>query len=146
MAGKFIVGTILILIIGFGFYGYQLYTAMEQIKVTKASLASFDLQGFPIPSKILLQVDLYVRNPTSASIELDKLSYRVYINDKFAAEGTKYSILIPANSITPLRIPVEITTSDILNLIASLVKEDKKNINLDIKGVMDVPIKLFGGI
>jgi hypothetical protein len=54
LKGKVIGGIILILIIGFGFYGYQLYTAMEQIEVTKVSLASLELQGFPIPSKILL--------------------------------------------------------------------------------------------
>ena len=144
MKGKVIGGIILILIIGFGFYGYQVYTAMEQIEVTKVSLASLELQGFPIPSKILLQVDLYVKNPTSTSVEIDKLSYMVYVNDKFATEGTKYSILIPANSVTPLRIPAEITTSDMLNLIASLIKEGKKSINVDIKGVIDLPIKFFG--
>ena len=85
-----------------------------------------------------------MKNPTSTSVEIDKLSYMVYVNDKFATEGTKYSILIPANSVTPLKIPAEITTSDMLNLIASLIKEGKKSINVDIKGVIDLPIKFFG--
>jgi len=31
-----------------------------------------------------------------------------------------------------------------LNLIASLIKEGKKSINVDIKGVIDLPIKFFG--
>jgi len=37
LKGKVIGGIILILIIGFGFYGYQVYTAMEQIEVTDLS-------------------------------------------------------------------------------------------------------------
>jgi len=104
------------------------------------------LEGWPIPSRITLDVDLYVENPTDASVELERLSYKVYINDKFIAEGTKIYILIPANSEMSIKIPVEITASDLLNFIVSLIWEGRRDINVDVKGVVNVPLKFFGVI
>ena len=105
--------------------------------MTRISVTSFRLEGWPIPSRITLDVDLYVENPTDVSVELERLSYKVYINDKFIAEGTKIYILIPANSERPIKIPVEITVSDLLNFIVSLIWEGRRDINVDIKGLRE---------
>ena len=144
MIGKVISAVALVLLIGLGFYGYQLYTATKQIQVTEVSIASPDLRGWPIPSRIRLELDFYVENPTPFDVELERLSYKVYVNDRFVAEGVKGYVLIPANSATPIRIPLEITALDVLKAMASQIMEGKRDVKVDVRGMADVPIKLFG--
>lgn len=146
MLGKAIGLFFIILVAGFGYYGYQLYTAAEGIEVTSVSVSSLNLGNGLIPSKISLELDIKVKNPSSTTVQLDRLSYNIYINDKFAAEGTKAFIEIPANRETPIRIPVDIVISDVLNLVGSLIMEGKRTIQIDIVGTVDVPILLFGSI
>ncbi|MEM2922444.1 MAG: LEA type 2 family protein, partial [Candidatus Bathyarchaeia archaeon] len=146
MWGKAFAAALAILLVGLGFHGYQLYSAARGIELTRVSIASFELKGRPIPTYIFLQLDLYLRNPTSTYIELERLSYKIYINDRFAAEGEKEHIFIPASSETPVRLPVEIATSDILNLVISLLREGGRNLDVEVKGLMHIPIKLFGAV
>lgn len=144
--GKVFAVVLLILIAGLGIYFYQLYTAAKEVEITRISIVSFEVKGFPTPSKILMELELYVRNPTNTYIELEKLSYIIYINGKYAGEGLREYILIPANSETPIKILAETTLSDILKLIATLIQEGKRSIVIEVKGMMHIPIKLFGTI
>ena len=146
MKGKIAALVIVIIFLGFGFYGYQLYVTANEIEVTNISLSSLEVKGWPIPTKILLEIDLYVKNPTSYSVDIERLTYDIYINGKFAAEGTRGYFLISPNSQKPIGIPLEITTSDILRLIGSLITEGNRDIEVDIKGMIDIPIKFFGVI
>lgn len=45
--GKIIGTVLLILIVGLGIHIYQLYTAANKIEITKISVASFRVEGFP---------------------------------------------------------------------------------------------------
>lgn len=149
MRGKIAILIVLIVIAGFGYHSYQLYTAAREIELTRVSIASFDVKstllGF-IPTKIELTLDLYLRNPTSFSVEIERLFYKVYVNDQFTAEGLKNNIFIPSHSETPVRIPVEIAASDIIKLVWSLITEGKGVIKVDIRGIVDIPLKFFGVI
>ena len=124
----------------------QLYIAAREVELTEMSVSSLKLEGFPLPSKLSLILDLHIKNPTATSIELEDLHYIVYVNDVYLFEGYKERILIPAQTESIVKIPAETTASDLLNLIRSLMLEGGEIVEVEVRGTVNVPIKFLGAV
>jgi len=144
----FAVIIVVVILLGLGVYGYELMTVAGSVSV-KASVKSVSVEGFNppfdfYPDAIHLTIRLDINNPSSFSAEIDRVIYKVYIEDHFLGEGIKENIYIPANTELPLDIDFTARTSDILNIIADQLKRGDNAIDYRVEILATIPIKLFG--
>jgi len=134
LRGKIAALIIASILLYLAFHGYQLYTASREIELT----------GVSIP--LALALDLHWRNPTSSPIEIERLSYEVYANDRLVAYGSLKDYTLPPNSETPIRISVENMDFDSIRLSSRYRPGFLKLVKgiITIKGVVDIPLKFFG--
>lgn len=142
---------ILILILGVGVHFYQMYTVAKSIEFKGASIDSFSIEGFnppfdPIPDAISLRFRVLVYNPTSYSLELDRLTYTFYIEERYLGEGIKENIYIRPNGETTLYFDFTTRTGDILRILGDMIMRGDTAIDYEIKGIATVPVKLFGAV
>jgi len=142
--------SVFVIVLGLGVYAYQLIVVANALSVS-ASVTSVSLEGFNppwdfYPDVIIFTIRVNINNPTSYSIEIDRIFYRVYIEDHYVGEGYKEHIYISPSSVTPIYLDFRVSTSDVLEIIADLLKSGDNAIDYRIDMVITIPIKLFGVI
>ena len=151
---------ILMLILGIGYHLYQLYYTAQNITI-RVSVDSIELGGLNppldlVPNAINLRFKVLVDNPSPYSIEIERLQYTVYIEERYLGEVvSKEDIYIASHATTPIYLSFRYlsfraTTSDVLGIIGDLIKRGDTAIDYSIKGFIRgsirIPVKLFGTI
>jgi len=140
--GKIVATIIVILIlVGFGYYFYQLYTVAKNVKVEDATISNISFEGF---NKIFITFKVVVNNPSNYGVTLEKITYEIYFDGQYLGEGIKKDIYIPSNSKKPIYFSLETTGTNVVNLIKNLLKQ--KIINYKVSGIISLPIKPYGTI
>ena len=87
---------------------------------------------------------MLVDNPSPYSVEIERLQYMVYIEERYLGDGFKEDIYIASHATTPVYLSFRATTSDILRIVGDLIKRGDTTIDYSIKGSIRIPVKLFG--
>lgn len=87
---------------------------------------------------------LQVNNSGPIDVVIEKIYYKVYINNKYLGEGVKENIMIERGE-NNIDICLSSKSKDIINSILSTLKGRGK-VNVTVKGYIEVPIKSFGVI
>jgi len=140
---------IVILILGMAYHLYQLYYATQNITVQAISVDNIELEGLNppldlIPNAINFRFKVLVDNPSPYSVEIERLQYMVYIEERYLGDGFKEDIYIASHATTPVYLSFRATTSDILRIVGDLIKRGDTAIDYSIKGFIRIPVKLFG--
>ena len=141
-----VLALIIILTLAIGIHLVQLNEIKNNLKVEGLKLKDVDATGSiaGIPTGIRLSLELLVRNPTSYTLDVERLTYDIYVEDRLLGEGTLQHLVIPAHSTHPVPITLEITATDVISLLINYIKSGVLRIKAS--GIIDVPIKLFGVI
>jgi LEA14-like dessication related protein len=137
---------VLIIAIGFAIPIYQLNELRNKITVESIELRKINPKGdiFGIPTTVELSFDVNINNPTSYTLDIERITYTIYLQNIKIHEGAKHDITIPANSRTPISFEIEIDIAEAVSTIVDMMKHGV--IECRITGIIDVPIKLFGVI
>lgn len=127
-----------------GYHTHQLYTGAEKIEVLRATVKTLQLQGFPIPSKIILEIELQLDNPSPVTLEIERLNCRILFNNVLIGEGVREKIKLPGNTSVNTTILIETEISDIVENILVQILQGKKNITVTLEGSMEIPVKPLG--
>jgi len=138
----FLVFLILVGVVGIAYDLIRVKHAAEQLKVVDVGVGSVNLSGFPVPTKIDLDIRLKIHNPVDYTITVDKLTYDIYINNRFVGQGVKQNLVIHGNGESIITIPVSVTSADIVTAIVEVLKTG--TIQVMVKGAIEVPVRWFG--
>jgi len=116
--------------------------AADQLEVVDVGVGSVDFSGFPVPTKIDLDIRLKIHNPTDYTIAVDKLTYEIYINNRFVGQGVKQDLVIHGDGESDITMPVSITSADAIAAIIEVLKTG--TIQVMMRGAIDVPVRWFG--
>jgi len=95
-----------------------------------------------VPTKIDLDIRLKIHNPTDYTIAVDKLTYEIYINNRFVGQGVKQDLVIHGDGESDITMPVSITSADAIAAIIEVLKTG--TIQVMMRGAIDVPVRWFG--
>jgi len=138
----------LVIVVGFAVPLYQLNELRTKLTIQEVKVSGISQKGtiplIGIPSTIEIGFDVIISNPTPYTLDLERMTYTVFLQGTQFTEGFKHDILIPPNSTTPVRIDIEIDLLKTASIVVDAVKRGV--VEYKIVGVVDVPIKLFGFI
>ena len=138
----FLVFLILVGVAGIAYDLIRVKQAAEQLKVVDVGVGSVDLSGFPVPTRIDLDIRLKIRNPVDYTIAVDKLTYDIYINNRFVGQGAKQNLVIYGNGESVIAMPVSITSADAIAAIIEVLKTG--TIQVMVRGTIEAPVRWFG--
>jgi len=144
----------LILVLGVAAYIYRMHAAATAAEVEGVSVAGFTFEGFNPPTDIApdglhLTFQVLVYNPTSTPLELNRLTFTVYVVGHHLGEGVREDTCPRqrGDADTPR---VNIQAGDapkiVRDVIWDAVKRGDTTNDYEIKGVATIPVKLFGTI
>ncbi len=139
-----VLALIITLALGIGIHLAQLNEIKNNLKVEGLRFKNIDVTGdvAGIPTGIKLNLELLVQNPTSYTLDIERLTYNIYVEDRLLGEGTLQHLVIPAHSTHPIPVTLEISAADAISLLIDYIRSG--GLRIKISGMIDVPIKLFG--
>ncbi|RLE84015.1 MAG: hypothetical protein DRJ67_11240, partial [Thermoprotei archaeon] len=101
-----VLALIITLALGIGIHLAQLNEIKNNLKVEGLRFKNIDVTGdvAGIPTGIKLNLELLVQNPTSYTLDIERLTYNIYVEDKLLGEDTLQHLVIPAHSTHPIPI------------------------------------------
>ena len=155
-----IITPLLILLVGLGIWAYQGYQVYKNTRIIDCRISNIlpsdwsiiSIPSIPIripfPKKILIDFEIILENPSSASFEIRDVIYDVYVKDTYLGQGSRSSIIIiPGRN--RLTFSFETRTEKLLVVLGKIIYEAIKResyyilLDIEIKGVIRIPIKLF---
>ena len=135
---------IAILAIGIGVHLLQLNEIKNNLKVEGVELSNVKVTDSiaGIPTKVELDLKLKVHNPTSYTLDIERLTYAIYIEGRLFGRGSLRDLVIPAYSTYSIPIVLEISTVDMVSTVIDYIRSG--GFNVKVSGVIDIPIKFFG--
>ena len=151
---------LLVVVLGlavWAYQGYQLYRSVKVVSYQISGVVASDWEEIPIPGmpgeipfpkKILIDFEVVVENPTSASFEVRHATYDVYVEDIYLGEGSRSPIVITPGT-NRLTFSLETRTEKLLTALSKLIYEavregrDYVDIDVEVRGILRIPIKLF---
>ena len=127
------------IIIGIIVYLFLIYAAANSLSIEDESIKSISPTGTPEEYNAVLVFS--INNPTSTSIELDSITYEIYIEDNYVGEGEKGHFKIEPG-IHDQDFTVVFNIRDLPASIKTIYLE--QNTNLTIEGEVTIPVKVFG--
>ncbi len=129
----------IIIVIGIISYLYAIYAAASSLSIEDESIKSVEPTGDFEEYKAILV--LSIKNPTSTKIEIDRITYKAYIDGNYVGEGAKnYFSIDPGMDDYDFEVYFKITY--LPPAIKSIFLEDSAE--LMIKGHVTIPVKVFG--
>ncbi len=131
---------IIVIIIGLISHLILMYLAAESLeitdkKITKIRPLSTAFDEYEVTFKLTL------RNPTNTAVELEKITYKAYLEDDFIGSGEKNEFSIDPGSkeyIFKFQFNIFDLTGSVRELFIL------QYVTLKIKGTVTVPVKFFG--
>ncbi len=137
-----IIAVIVVLIIsGFLYEYFQLSNFVNNLAVSEIRVLSIDFKGVP-PTKVHLDLNVKLYNPTSYDAFIDKLTYSIYINDIHVGDGSKENIVIYPRSETVVSLPIDVTTIDTVKALLNSLQSGYANIK--VRAYIVMPVRWFG--
>lgn len=138
--GKIKLAITIIIIAGVAIHLVLVYNAANSIEITDKRIISL------YPQSVLLdeyevKFSLSIKNPKGTSIEVDYISYRVYIEDEFLGEGEKPHFSIDPG-ITNHTLLFSFTIYDLSSSTQRVLLSGAANVT--IKGEVMIPAKFLG--
>jgi LEA14-like dessication related protein len=136
----FIIFLIIIILAGTGIHYYLVYLAASSIEVSNVAVNDVKAKSIADYEVTFL---ITLNNPTSTTIEIEALTYDLYLEGDFIGSGKKNSFDIDPGS-EQYSFKVDFNINDLSGSARTLFLQDSAN--LKIKCQVIVPIKLFGAI
>ncbi|MEW6070497.1 MAG: fibronectin type III domain-containing protein, partial [Candidatus Thermoplasmatota archaeon] len=131
-------GITLIILIGVGVYFYWTYQAAKALQVTHQEIVGFELIG---PTRYRVTFDVYFNNPTEHGIDVEEVSYEVYVEGAYLGEGYKRDLSIPPGE----KKHTFTFTFDIRDAAESAKRAFlQETVLITVKGKATIPAKVFG--
>lgn len=127
------------IIVGLVVYLYWVYAAANALSIENEKIKSVSPAGSP--EEYVAVLGLTLDNPTSTTIEVDRITYNAYIEDNYVGEGEKTYFKIEPG-IHELEFSVTFNIQDLPADVKTLFLEETAN--LTIKGEFTIPAKVFG--
>jgi LEA14-like dessication related protein len=127
------------IIVGLLVYLYWVYAAASALSIENEKIKSISPTGSP--GEYIAVLGLTLDNPTSTTIEVDRITYHAYIEDNFVGEGEETYFKIEPG-VHELEFPVTFNIQDLPVNAKTLFLEETAN--LTIKGEFSIPAKVFG--
>ena len=148
---KIALGFLVFLIIvggGIGYHFYGLYEAGKGLKVRNVTIEHVDVLGVSLPLDLVpdcfrIIFSIEVENPSRYDFTIDEVKYTVYVEDNYLGEGRARSIVVPAETTTPIKLTFECTAEDILKVLGEIIKSGDTYLDYRIEGVAKIPVKVF---
>ena len=132
-------GITIFIIVGLVVYLLWIYMAASALSVENEQIKSVSPTG--TPEEYLAVLGITMDNPTSITIEVDRITYTAYIEDNYVGEGEKNYFKIEPG-IHELEFSVKFNIQDLPSDVKTLFLEETAN--LTIKGEFTIPAKVFG--
>lgn len=91
-----------------------------------------------------LILGLEIRNPSSHTITLEDIEYKIYVEDVEVAAGIINELTLQPNTSTQIPIEARVTLGSIAATIAALLEKGQVEVKVTIKA--EAPIRLLGTI
>ena len=104
-------------------------------------MSSINLKGVP-PTKVHLDLNVKLNNPTGYDAFIDKLAYSIYINDIHVGDGSKENIVVYPRSETAVSLPVDVATTDIVKALLNSLQSGYANVK--VRAYIVMPVRWFG--
>ena len=127
------------ILVGIIVYLFWVYAAANSLSIEDESIKSVKSTGTPDEYEAVLE--LKISNPTSTTIEIDRITYKAYIEDNYVGEGEKERFKIEPN-VHAQDFPVIFNIRDLPLSVKTLYLQESTN--LTIKGEVTIPAKVFG--
>jgi LEA14-like dessication related protein len=129
---------ILFVIIGIGSHLYLIYKAASSLEVSEVKVDSITSRSF---SDYDVTFTITIKNPTSTTLEVERLTYLIYLEDDFLGSGEKIDFEINPGS-AEYSFVVRFNIYDLDGTARQLFLTDSAT--LTINGDATVPVKMFG--
>lgn len=131
---------IVMAIIGALIHLYLMYDAASKLDILNKSIDGIDYDG---GTRYRIRFTITFENPTSSSIEVSAITYKVYIESTYAGYGKRCGLTIPpGNSKRDFEFIFDVKDMPSLGLAVI----GKTILEVDIKGEVTIPVKAFGFI
>ena len=140
---------VVLVLAGLGLNFYQLYMVAQNIKIEEVKISSIMLEGVnPLlfdyyPDKVIFMFTVTIDNPSEYSLTIEKLTYKVYIEEQYFGEGEKENIHIPSKTKTQINLTLQSKTQNLLKIVEKILKTKEKTINYQINGTITIPVKIY---
>jgi LEA14-like dessication related protein len=131
-----------LIVIGIIIYLILLYLTAQSLS---AEIIGIDSVGYdPFTSNVKTCFTIQVNNTGLIDVSIEKLYYKVYVDDQYLGEGVRENIVIEKGS-NNIDICLVAESKDIVRSLGKLIIHGGR-VNVTIKGYVDIPIKSFGVI
>ena len=115
---------LLLLVLGIGCHIYQLSEAGRAIRVKRLTVHDISIikSGIGIPTGVRVDVSLEVSNPTQFMVDIERLTYVIYVEGEYIGEGTEYNLIIPAGGTASVRATLEVSIGTVISKIIEAIR------------------------
>ncbi len=133
---------ILVLVsIGFA-YGYShTVNALDELSLSNVSLASLDFKHEPPPG-FFVNVSISISNSLDREIQIDTITYSIYVNNTLIGKGSKKNVVIPPSSKAVIHIPLNVTSEDAVNSITESLQAGRMALHAKVGS--SIPVCWYG--
>ena len=127
------------IIVGIIVYLYWIYAAANSLSIEDEDIKSVSPTGMPEEYQAVFE--LTISNPTSTSIEIDRITYKAYIEHNYVGDGKKEQFKIDPG-VHKQEFQVLFNIRDLSENVKTIFLQETTNIT--IKGEVTIPAKVFG--
>ena len=131
----------MVIIVGVVMHLILVYTAANSLKIKDGRIVGI-YPRYPKPDEYEVKFMLTIYNPKTTDIEIDYISYDVYIENEFIGSGEKPRFVI-GHGIHNYTFIFSFSLSNLSSASSSLLLSGGE-VNVDIKGDVIIPAKFLG--
>ena len=131
-----------LIVIGIIIYLILLYVTAQSLaaKVTGIESVGFD----PLSNSVKTCFTVQVNNTGPLDVTIEKIYYKIYVDNKYLGEGVKKNIIIGKGS-SNIKLCLTAESKAIADSLAEIIVHGGK-VNVTVEGYVEIPIKSFGVI
>ena len=137
--GRKVLVVLIVLVFVVLLYYFYVYSLLSRLYISDSRLYNvwFDFGK----GEIVLDIKITICNPTDLDVEIDKVYYRVCIEDICTSSTIRESVFVPANDYTSIIIPIRFSIGEALKLIRKYF--ERKPLHARVHLTLLVPVKVF---
>jgi len=143
-AGLVVLLIAIVVVAGIVVHLIQINEAGNQLSFEGVELYNIDVTGsvILIPTKIRIDLGVIVRNPTQYTLDIERMTYTIFIQGKHFGEGSSRDIVVPGGRAVPIPISLEVSVVSVISAVVDALRSG--GFEVEVSGIVDVPIKFFG--
>lgn len=130
---------VLVIVVGLVSHVFLVYRAASSLEYMGGGVGSLESTTSPYEYKAVILLEL--KNPTTTAIDIDRLTYSIYVEDEFVGSGQKGAFSVRPG-LDEYDFEVEFSITDMSEATRVLFLQE--NATLIITGEASVPLKIFG--